>query len=206
MKLLLRFVTVMCYFLPFTFFFVTCNKGDIEYSFAYNQSDADRNVKIEKESVHTETLPARDTIGDENIDTNKIGTIIQSVPLDTLEKHSVTLPEKPNYFDSVCMKALRPTKKSLSGIGCMNYYKNRFGEIVISIAFIISIFLFLVFKFIKSKRIITYLLILKLICLVIFILDCYVSRVTLLWGCWFLLILIIVQLILELSKEEKAYR
>lgn len=45
MKLVLRLLTVSSYFLPFTFFVVTCsNPLDVEFS--YNQAEVDKNVML----------------------------------------------------------------------------------------------------------------------------------------------------------------
>ena len=58
MKFTLRLVTVICYFLPFTFFLTTCNNG-LELRFSYNQAEADKNILLEKESSEAVTDTAQ---------------------------------------------------------------------------------------------------------------------------------------------------
>ena len=171
MRLLLRFMTVICYWLPFTFFFYTCNKGDIKYSFAYNQSDADRNIKIEKESGSEVPAPKTDSTLTKCYDSVKTDSVSPFIYKDTVEENKYTLSKMINFIDNVLFKSMFPTNKSLSGIGCLMYYKNKIGKIVIAIALFCSLILLIAFKYIKSKRGIKYLLLISLLSIILFIIH-----------------------------------
>ena len=202
MKLLIRTFTVICYFLPFTFFLTTCNNG-IELRFSYNQIEADINKKLEKEDNNVSSTSAAIDRNQTNNDTLKIDTAKQNISTDTIEKH---INKSPKLIDSIYMKIMRPTNSSLSGIGSILLHKNTFGKITISIALFCSLILLIAFKFIKSKRGIKYLLLLSLLSLILFIIESFLSSVTVLWGCWTLLCLLITQFIIEFINDEKADR
>jgi hypothetical protein len=52
MKLTLRLLTTICYFLPFTFFLTTCN--NLEIKFSYNQAEADKNIALQEKEAKVE--------------------------------------------------------------------------------------------------------------------------------------------------------
>lgn len=193
MKFTLRFATLICYFLPFTFFMTTCNNG-FELRFSYNQAEADKNILQEKGSSIAVA------------DTTKTDTVAQIALKDTIKITSDTLPKSPYYGDKILKKIIMPTDTSLSGIGSVFYFKNLTGQIVIAISLLISIILLIAFKFLKSKRTKRFLLLTSLLCITIFIIDSLISSVTLLWGSWTLLALLLLQVILELNEMPKAYR
>lgn len=202
MKLTLRLITVISYFLPFTFFFTTCNNG-LNLRISYNQAEANKNIELDKESaVVSETIQV-----DEQalVDITKSDTISQSILSDTIKTASDTLRKKNNYIDLIIIKMIRPTKKSLSGIGSILYFKNEIGKVAIAISLMISFILLVAFKFIKSRRIILSLLLITLICLAIFIIDSFISSVTLVWGSWTLLILLLLQIIQEFNNKPKKF-
>lgn len=195
MKLTLRLVTVICYFLPFTFFLTTCNNG-LELRVAYNQKEADKNMLLEKESI--QVVVADSTITD---------STTQIISSDTVKTPSDTLQKSTNdYRDKMLKKVIMPTSASLSGLGSILYFKNLTGQIVIAISLIISLILFVAFKFLKSQKTKLYLLLASVLCLTIFVIDSFISSVTLLWGCWTLLALLMLQLIIEFNDNKKAYR
>ena len=204
MKFTLRLVTVICYFLPFTFFLTTCNNV-LELRFSYNKAEADKNILLENASSEGIT----DTVQyDQQIlaDTTKTDTVAQNVLKDTVKISSDTLQKSSDYGDRILRKIVMPTDTSLSGIGSVFYFKNLTGQIAIALSLLISLVLFVAFKFIKSQRTKLYLLLTAVLCLTIFIIDSFVSNVTLLWGSWTLLILLLLQLIQEFNDKKKAYR
>ena len=204
MKLILRLVTVVCYFLPFTFFLTTCNNG-LELRFSYNQAEADKNILIEKESSKAVADTAQ---YDQQISTDTINTdtITHNLLLDTSKISSDTLPKSSDYLDRILRKIVMPTDTSLSGIGSIFYFKNLTGQIAIAISLLISLILFVAFKVLKSQKTKQYLLLTAVFCFTIFIIDSFVSSVTLLWGSWTLFILLLLQFILEFNDKTKAYR
>ena len=204
MKFTLRLVTVICYFLPFTFFLATCNNG-LELRFSYNQAEADKNILLEKESSEAVTDTAQ---YDQKVFTEptKTDTVAQNVLNHTHKISSDTLQKSSNYGDRILRKIVMPTDTSLSGIGCVLYFKNLTGQIAIAISLLISLVLFVAFRFLNSQRIKLYLLLIAVLCLTIFIIDSFLLSVTLLWGGWTLLILLLLQFILEFNAKTKAYR
>ena len=55
MKFLLRIITIICYFAPFTFFLVTCN-GAFEMRFSYNKLEADSNEQEANELLEVNEI------------------------------------------------------------------------------------------------------------------------------------------------------
>jgi len=203
MKFTLRLVTVICYFLPFTFFLTTCNNGELIYS--YNRNEADKNILLESESskVAVADTARHDTLSVETINADSSSQII---PNETGKTSYDTSQKSTDYGAMIIGKLLYPTDTSLSGIGSVIFSKNLIGQIAIAISLLISLVLFVAFKFLKSQRTKLYLLLVGVLCLTIFIVDSIVSSVTLLWGSWTLLIVLILQLILEFKDMTKDYR
>ena len=201
MKLSLRLITILCYFLPCTFFLITC--GGIRMRFAYNQTEANKNILLDNESATKDV----DTTQDNSIqlnDTTKSNLLQQSNSRDTTKITSDSIKKSTDYWDKIYRKIMMPTGSSLSAIGSILYYKNLTGQISIGVSLLISIILFLAFKFIKSKRTILYLLLISFLCLVIFIVDSFISNVTLLWGSWCILSFLIFQMMLEFKDQTKT--
>jgi hypothetical protein len=198
MKFTLRLLTTICYFLPFTFFFPTCN--GLEIRFAYNQTEANQNILLEMKS--NRTLTEKTPINNQNlIDTVKTKTLSKSPIKDSTRTSNNALQESNKLVDIVLWMIIRPTKTSLSGIGCVLYFKNIIGKIALAICIFISLFLLVAFKFLKSKRIKIYLLITSILLLTVFIINCFISSVTLLWGTWLFLILLVMQVIIEFKEN-----
>jgi hypothetical protein len=177
---------------------VTCNNG-IELNFAYNQTEADKNILFQKES----SANSVDTIQNGHLtlnDTIKTGSI---APKDTATISSDTTLKSTDFSDKVFKKIIMSTDTSLSGIGSIFYFKNMTGKIAIAISLLISLILFATFKFLKSYKKKIYLLSVAALSLAIFIVDSFISNVTLLWGIWTLLGLILLQVILEFKTRGK---
>lgn len=203
MNFTLRLVTIICYFLPFTFFLMTCNNG-FELRVSYNQADADKNILLEKESFQVATADTTEYDQSISVDTAKTDTVTQTLLTDTVKTSTDTLQKSSDYGDKIVRMILFPTDTSLSGIGSILYFKNLTGQIAISVCLLISLILFVAFKFLKSKKTKLYLLLIAVLCLTIFIVDSYISSVTLLWGIWILLVLLVLQLIIEYNAKRKA--
>ena len=200
MKLTLRLFTVICYFLPSTFFFSNCTGLNLHT--AYNQSEADENLLEENESaaavVDTTTLGTHISDDTSKINYTDNGNKIKS-DSDSLTKSIVT-------GDRILKQILMPTNTSLSGIGSIFFFKNMAGKITIAISLITSLSLLIAFRIMKSKKIKLYFLLTGLFSLTIFIVDSFVSKVTLLWGLWTLLAFMLFQLIHEFNDPTKADR
>lgn len=198
MKLTLRLITILCYFLPFTFFLATCNGVDI--NIAYNKADADKDILLEKESSKG-TIDSLQNEQQALIDTTNTNADSAEISESTTKTSSDTLPRSPNYGDIIFGKVIQPTDTSLSGVGSVLYFKNLTGQITIAISILISLILFVAFRFLRSRKAQLYLILTAFLCFTIFIIDCFISNVTLLWGSWTLLILLLFQLIIEFKDK-----
>lgn len=198
MKLTLRFLTIICYFAPFTFFVATCN-GPVDVRFAYNQKEAATNTSNELRLTEVATFP---------VDTMQYESPADSfmVPVDISNEQNTASDTERNsndYLEQLFRKMMMPVEKSLSGIGVVFYFKNFTGKIVIAISLLISLAIPIFSRFIKSG-IKKYLLLSSILCIVIFMADCFVADVTLRYGVLCLLLLLLLQFGLEYRAKEEG--
>jgi hypothetical protein len=202
MKLTSRLVTIICYFFPFTFFLTTCN-NPFEWRFSYNRAEADKNIALENESSKIAADTAQ--YDPQSLqDTTNTNAVAQNLLKDTTNIYADTSQNLSDYSDIILRKIIMPTDSSLSGIGAVFYFKNLTGQIAIAISLLTSLVLFIAFRFLKSRMAKLYLLLTAVLCLAIFIIDSFVSNVTLLWGSWTLLVLLLFQLIVEFNEQRNA--
>src|SRR6476469_3457276 len=103
----LRILTILCYFLPFTFFLATCNGPSLVM--CYNQKEADSYKITEKESLR-------------NLQDASFGTTLYltEVATDTTSKDS----ERQSISDKIIKQIIFPTDNSTSGIGSIVLHRN----------------------------------------------------------------------------------
>lgn len=202
MRFTFRLLTILCYFLPFTFFLSTCNNG-LELRFSYNQKEADSNLIVEQQ-LTTSTVDTTLNKYDTSIITDQADTTQQANLNDTTQFVSEA-NNNDDFGDKLFKKVVMPTDKSLSGIGSLFYYKNLTGKIALAISLLVSLILLAAFKFVKLRTRL-YLLLTAVFCLLIFIIDSFISSVTLLFGTWLLFLLFTLQIIIALNDRKKAYR
>lgn len=208
MKIFLRILTLVCYFLPFTFFVKTCVGPEMKL--AYNKNE----VVINKEAAITyeKQKHIQDSIVAQHMSDTSQDHLSQAPAKDTLKTDTAQKsassnvpPEKQSKFKSklnnfvwslysVWERVKMPTDNSLSGIGTIFSYKNIFGKILVGLSFIISLLLLFNTKYIKTGRRKTLLLASNISLLIIFLVVSLLSSVSLLWGFWLLLILEFIQL------------
>ncbi len=208
MKTFLRILTLVCYFLPFTFFVKTCVGSEMKL--AYNKNE----VVVNKEAAFTyeKQKHIQDSIVSLHMSDTSQDHLSQAPAIDTLKTDTAQKsassnvpPEKQNKFKSklnnfawslysVWERVKTPTDASLSGIGTICSYKNIFGKILIGLSFIISLLLLFNTKYIKVGKRKTILLASNILSLIIFLVVSLLSSVSLLWGFWLLLILEFIQL------------
>ena len=193
MNLLFRLLTVLCYLLPFTFFVSTCN-NDYEIKYAYNPAEANKNQLTERENHETK-------IDTTQPDTSKENSVDASLLKENEIKSSGSLSA---FADKVLERLIRPTETSLSGLGCIFFYKNKPGKILMAVSILISLILLFGFRFVHSKKAIQYLLMGSILCHLAFIANSLFSEVSLLWGTWLLLVLLLLQIITEAKRKAKA--
>ncbi|MDP9042309.1 MAG: hypothetical protein M3N30_10030, partial [Bacteroidota bacterium] len=102
MKLTLRLVTVLCYLLPFTFFWTTCT-GVLDLRFAYNQTEANKNKLLENESFEAVT----DTTQNDKLtlaDTTKKDIVKQNNLKDTTQISRNTIPNSSDFSERITRK------------------------------------------------------------------------------------------------------
>ncbi len=188
MKLFLRILILLCYFMPFTFFFQTC--VGVHLTIAYNEKDAAKDLQYAITTPYAYEGITVDTI-------TNTDTVIYTKPL----YHNAEFYEKFNRSDlslqeKIACRIYLPTDKSLSGISSISFYKNLTGQILIGISLFFSIILLISFK-LKNRKIKLYLIVANILSLIAFIIVGFISEVTVLWGCWLLLILLILLFIVE---------
>ena len=182
LKSLLRFLTVLCYFLPFSFFLITCNNG--EAKIAYNQAEADK-IAAEQAASQQAITPKDSTIEKDSL----LAGLADDYAKDTT--HKVAAKRAPLFSERLEKFVIAPTDSSLSGFGSALYFKNIAGRIFIAISILLSILSWLFYKWLYRKLWSTWLLVLNLACMAAFIITCYLSNVTPLVGAWVLVVLLI---------------
>lgn len=200
MKSALRLLTVLCYFLPFTFFVVTCN--GLELNTAYNKREAKKNKeaamrseKMDTTMVDTFRIPAA-----QSTDTSGSAAFASTVS-DSLQQESAP-KTAGEFWQGVLLKVIAPTKTSLSAVGTIFYYKNLTGQILIAISLLLSILLAL--RIPRNKAFTHYVLWADLFCLIAFMADSFVSGVGVRWGAWILLTLLLLQAAMYLRERRTA--
>src|SRR5689334_16216873 len=111
MRLLLRLLTLVSWFLPFTFFLITCDGSNLRSS--YNKKEAAENIKLDNK--FRETLHAEDSLKDEDLG---VTARRDSVNSDS-EKKSKT---SDKLLDQILSKVIMPTRLSVSIIGATFYF------------------------------------------------------------------------------------
>jgi hypothetical protein len=199
MKSLLRALTIICYFLPVTFFVTTCN--GLELKFAYNSEDAKRD-EAEGSQVQDSTVNTNSHHIDASavIDTSSKATPGNEIYTDSLQSER-TFNTNDTFGKKVLKFVIAPTSNSLSGIGSIFYFKNLTGKILMAICFLISLIVLVVGKLLKRKNLILHFVLGNILCLVAFIIVSFISNVELHWGIWVLLLLIVVQFIVEKGNK-----
>jgi hypothetical protein len=185
-----RILTVICFFLPFTFFCATCNDG-IGLRFSYNQPEADKNILLETKNREARIAP--DTAA------HSSSTVLTDTETETLKSgqnlgQANTVTSGFNeLFQTVMRKIIMPTDRSLSGIGTLFYFKNIMGKVLVAVSLSLSVLLLFLFKFLKRSKLGASFLLLNVSLVTAFVIDCLISGVTLLWGVWLLGSLLLIQ-------------
>lgn len=185
----LRILTLACYFLPFVFCFTTCVDGVGRT--AYNRADA---IANEKDKVIAEKKDLLEATA--NLIADKI-TVSDSA-IETTSETIKLLQEGDDAW------LLNPTLTSVSAIGFVFTYENALPRIVIALSAFFSLICFFVWPWLKRKGFSVYLLSGNLFLLIIFFLYCLFSNITVLYGVYVLIFLLLVQLLSAvLDKRNK---
>ena len=220
MKMLLQFVriaTTACYFLPFTFLFVTCsgNNSKTPFDFAYNKEDAAEDAIKDKDSgwfggldstktdTASTTAPLIDSANQSkgngtNVDTNK--TVVQDISSTT------TIMDKLNtLFGAVAWIMVKPSETSETALGVILIsYKTLFGIIDIAASLLLSLTIFIIGCFKKhNNRLILVLTTVNLLSITVFIIDALINSVQILYGAWLCLALIACSVTLQYWQVKR---
>lgn len=190
----IRLLTVLAYFLPFTFFFTTCT--DIlssEDSFNTDQAIINE-AKVDlakKERVNI----FLDSMNDNNVDS------VKSVIKEFIRINYSS--EKREFItQDLVTKIFFPNNNSLSGIGVIYYFKNTLGQILISISLVLSILALFLLRFLSRKNILKYVLYANIVTIICFVINCIYNSIDIRFGTWTLLALLISQLLHEIQQSK----
>lgn len=195
----IRLLTLLSYFLPFIFFLSTCT-SEFTSTDAFNKADA---ILNEQEKV-TNQLSSFDTLFNK-IDSNNVSYILTEARARI--KHfyyssdNITNLNLDNKY-----RLLMPTDYSLSAIGTIWFHKNILGKTTIAISLLLSLIILVFYRLLDKKNLTIQVISADIIVLLIFIADSVLSNVSLQFGVWTLLFLLIVQLQTEMRTRKTAYR
>src|SRR5450631_3347808 len=154
MRPTIRLITVLCYFLPFTFFITTCNRFNL-YE-AYNKKEADRNNLLARESdksfYDTSATDTAQKASTQMADSAHTTITAKKDASDTLKTNAGTSSYNDGFWERAKIRMLMPTDSSLSGIGSVFLYKNIAGQICIAVSLLSTLILLFLWKFLKRKN------------------------------------------------------
>jgi hypothetical protein len=203
-KFTLRLLTLACYFAPFVFYMSTC-VGD-EFRSAYNKEEAFKNIAEAQGLQMVQLIPEieefKKTINSSNRQ-QKLDSLRQVVydrfdPFTSADRVNIikdSLDE--NLKQELLVSLIYPTNYSVSGIAVFLDYKNKAGQIMLIISGILSLAALLFWSFFQKRNLGLYMQGLNLVCVASFMIDGLVHDIDILWGCWALFVLLIIQLIIE---------
>ncbi len=193
--LTLRILSVLSYFLPFTFYLATC-ASDPGRSEAYNKEDAIRNEKRENQKK----------LDDINASINQIDTIkaANNVPIirqltEKVNRYYYRTDNIVNLDEDIGTEIYLPTRYSASAIGLIIIGKSLLGVITVVISIFLSLITLILWRVFTKRRIGIYVISANILTISIFIIDCYFSKITILYGAWVLLSLLFAQLLTEIN-------
>lgn len=196
----IRLLTLLSYFLPFIFYLSTCTNNS-EAKIAFNKKDA---IKNERERSINELAYVDSLIT--NVDTNATNINAALTDLKAGIKNTYNYSDNFENLDQSFESLLfYPTNYSLSALGTIALHENMLGKITVSISLIISFLTLFFWFFIHKRKIGLYVITTNLVTLVIFIVDCLITNVSMLYGVWVLLFLLLVQLLTELKERRKIH-
>lgn len=192
-----RLITVLCYFLPFVFFYSGCNGLSLET--VYNRKDV---FNIVTNSNETIIAVSQDTL--HNKTPELISDSIKHLP-ETAKDSLISEALKGNAEKKDFLaRILFPANHSLSAIGVLFIYKTTFGRITIGISIGISLFLLLGIKLVKRKeKLQQWLSAVNVVCVIWFIVEGYINKVDILWGAWGLFCGVFISLLTQKASVNK---
>ena len=185
MKLTLRFITLLCYSLPCSFFMMTCN--DFELHIAYNQQELDSIAKIP--STATKDTAINDKTADSSVAYHNDSLPKQALDNSIARNGAVDSVTKESWLERLEKKLFFPTETAASGFGAVIVFKNLVGQAAMAICILASLVLLVLFRWLKKPKVKMILLLIGIFSLLVFVVDSLISHVTILFGVWVLLAL-----------------
>jgi hypothetical protein len=196
---ILRLLTPLSYFLPFVFFLPTCTDM-VTLEKAYNKSEAFKN----EEKKNASELSSLEALLDSIRQTNSSEALEE---FRARARHYVPTSQHLKYLDQdLHYYLIMPTASSLSGIGTLYFHKNLLGKTTMAISLGLSFLTLILWPLIDRKRLGTSIVLVNTLTLCIFMIDCVLTEVSVLYGTWILLFLLIAQLVTREKKPETAHR
>lgn len=187
----IRLLTVLVYFLPFTFFMANCSGLDIEM--AYNKKDA---IELEKREIIREM---------ENVDHHL--RLVDSSATAINNAHTYIQEELESKLQKAWLKEadwqdklIWPAPYSLSGIGVLYYHKTKGMGVAMWMSVILSLVTFLFWRFIARWMIAVLFVGINFIVVLIYMISCLRQNVSLEYGFWLLFFLLLIQLWVEMRQ------
>ena len=201
MRLALRIITVLCYLLPFTFYLwlgigtaynLGCVKKKLVRAANYGVIPQSDTLKFKEDTTHLLDYTLN---GSNRFDNNMTAVVKEKADTIHFLKYQFAYQQ---YSRVKKTKGLThfifPTSSSISGVGCILLHKNLIGMFFMALSFVLTLTVLFVNIFAKENYgFMLALLLTNLLCFIIFIIDSKLYHVSLLWGMWVTLILIIIQ-------------
>jgi len=180
LKTIIRILILVCFFAPF----ITCHNNIIQESAAATTTDS--------ASIYNNTTIFKDS---SKIIKDTLNSIAPG-PTDT---------DQQSALNKTMERILYPTDNSISGIGCIAGFPELPG-ILTTVIFMLSFFTLFPFRFLQQYKRRIYLGLIKLLSLIVFIFYIVsLKDISILWGTWLLLLLIITELALEFKTVRQQY-
>jgi hypothetical protein len=179
-KTIIRILILVCFLAPF----ITCHNNTTVESAAATSTDS---VSINNNpTIKDSSKIIKDTLNN-----------ITPAPADT---------DQQSVSNKIMERILYPTDNSISGIGCIAGFPELPG-ILTAVIFLLSFFTLFPLQFLQKNKRRLYLNLIKLVSLILFIFYIFSFKdISILWGTWLLLLLIITELALEFKtvKQEAS--
>jgi hypothetical protein len=151
---------------------------------AYNEKDAIKNEARKMEYEYSILQSAIDSIRPENKNDILTELRAKSLASNSLKYHDLDF----QYY------LIRPTESSLSAIGAAYGHKHFLGKIAIAISIGLSLASLLFWTFLQRRKLGAAFILVNIFVLGVFIFDSILTDVSLLFGAWTLLGLLVIQL------------
>ena len=192
-----RLLTVICYFLPLIYFLSTCT-SDLTSKEAFNNEDALLN---EKEKLLDKLKTFDELTKQIDIASNNVSDVVTEIRQHIKTNRS---DNTSNLQKDIQIRLLCPTDYSLSGIGALYFHKNLFARLSLGLSIFLSLIILLFWRIIKKKKLSLLFIATNMGAVFIFMIICFITNVSILYGSWILLLLLSNQILTEIQTLKKS--